>query len=193
MIMRTSYNYPPFSKDILHMGHFVLFQNDGSWAGKQIVKEQKEEGYEDWQAQFTHTAVIGRGLEIIEATWPHSCVSNIVEKYPGRFVRICRFDYPDYETKHRYDVAWAAATRNNLPYGLVSILYWKLNDYFPWTHNFLAKPQKPFCSYLAAWALIQVIPDAEKIIGKSAGDFMPATFADRFFLPVWEGFLPKGN
>ena len=168
----------------------MLFQNTGSWTGNQIYKEQLDEGFEDCQAQFTHVAVMGGGPFVVEAVYPNSKETNISKAYRGRQIRIVTFDYPEYETKHRYHVGYNAGIQNNLKYGYISLLYWKLRDLIPISNNFLAKHKAPFCSMLALSALYRQIPKAHGMVGTDPEESMPAYLSQACFKPIWEGVIP---
>ncbi len=169
-----------FNPKMFKMGYFILYRHDGrGWFGNQIVKRQKEHGFDDEEAQYTHVEVSGGGIHSVNIAPPQSKFVEITKKHKGRHVCLMRYKNKDYLKKGRYKVSYFSATLANKSYDIRGVL------------SFLIKWIKQdnrlfFCSEGATWALQKEFPQA--LNGLPPSDIMPADFFDHHdFEKVWEG------
>ena len=176
-----------FNLDIPKIGYVILYKGMDNLFYKLIEDEQQKEGFTEAESKFVHAEISGGGYWSINAKWPRSKLTNILKTHKGRYIKILKYKADDYDIK-RYKVGWFGATRCNLPYSILSLFWFKINDYMFKTRNIFATKKAPFCSFLCAWALKQVYSDSfenPKVI-------MPAHFLDENkFEVVWEGVLPE--
>lgn len=101
----------PFSLDIPRMGYFILYKSPGKDVfGRTIISTQKKAGIPEEDAQYTHVEVSGGGQWAVKVTPPKIAVTNILETYKGRHVKIVRFkgyDGPDGDKKRCKVAFWA--------------------------------------------------------------------------------------
>ena len=115
-----------------------------------IYKEQISEGFSKEDAEYTHVELSLGGNKSVNAVFPFVKVHKIDKKQKGRYVKIVAYDEHTYYGLLRYKVAVHGATRNNLPYGLWALLWFKVNHLFKKNDNILASRNAPFCSALCA-------------------------------------------
>ena len=186
-ILRKMFMVDEFNLDIPRMGYFILYKSDGSFLSRQVEKEQRNEGFDQTDSQYTHIEVSGGGPDAVGAKWPKSKLLNIIKMYPGRYVKIVKYAVDEYDGRPSAKVAFFGATRSNLRYSILGALWHKLNNWIlPGINPFVSK-KHPICSYLCAWALNQQYPDAFE----EPKNALPAHFlSNSKFQLVWEGHLP---
>ena len=176
-----------FNLDILKIGYFIVYKGNSKLFWRLVKVEQEKEGFSKEDSEYTHVEISGGGFWAISARWPRSSLINILKDHKGQYIKVVKYRSTNYDIK-RYKVGWFGATRCNLPYSLLSVLWFKINDFIFKTRNIFATKKAPFCSFLCAWALKQVYKDCFS----RPEEIMPAHFLnkDKFEL-VWEGYLPN--
>ena len=172
----------PFHPDILKMGYFILYKNDGSKLGNLIARRQLVEGYIPSHAQFIHIEVSGGGRHSVNIVWPKAKLIDITKAHKGRHIRVIRYKNEHYERKGRYKVAYFSATLCNKPYDWNGVLAFVI--------KFIKQNKNhPFCSEGAAWALQMEYPKV--FMSATPSSIMPASFnRPAEFEVVWEGVIP---
>jgi hypothetical protein len=143
--------YPEFSVNLLRTGYFMLYKHQVGIFGDLIVKHQKEMGFPDELATFTHVDVLGPREWAIRIMPPKAKVVNIRTTYKGVQAVMLEYDAQDFESK-RDKVAWWAVSNNNKFYDLWGVAKFKLPFLFH-------KKDLPFCSENAVEALRMEYPD----------------------------------
>ena len=178
--------YPFFNLDIPKMGYMIAYeaQKNPGFFERQIIKEQRKAGYDEKQSLITHCEISIGGPYTVGAVFPRVSVMEITKDFSGRSIVIARLRCADLRT-HTKVAVWAA-TRCNLPYGILSTLYFKMENIIG-QQNLLATINRPFCSYLCAWAYEREIPG---IFDCKPATRLPAFVYDPQFEIVWKGIIP---
>lgn len=143
--------------DKVKMGMVVCFKSDGSFISNRIEAYQKYIGFDVESSKIVHVAVSMGGPFIIEATWPRSRTSNLLEDHQGREYEFLYLRDPEFRLCKRKNVTVWAASRCNLDYGWRALLGFYLQAVLPiFGSNPLHVKRNPFCSYLVAWAFRRV-------------------------------------
>jgi len=139
--------------DKIKMGMLVCFKSDGGWVNNRIVNYQKRIGIPSPACYITHVGVSAGGPYMISARLPRSKVDNIFEQYQGRIISFLYWKGDYFRNEKRKNVAFWAATRSNLPYGILGLIGFWIREWIPfWGINPLSTRKAPFCSMLVAWA-----------------------------------------
>jgi len=180
-------DYPEFNLDIPRIGYFVVYKGDNSFFCNQIRKVQRDLGFDQTDSDYTHIEVSGGGPWTVGALFPKSKLINIIKKYPGRYIKIMKYNGEDYDGRPSAKVGFFGSSRANLPYSFLGAIWHRLNSWlFPGINPFVSK-KRPICSYLCAWALCKEYPDAFE----EPKNVMPAHFlSNTKFTCVWQGYLP---
>jgi hypothetical protein len=174
-----------FNLDIPKIGYFILYKNSGKILTNIIKKEQINEGFSEDDSDYVHVEISGGGSLAVGAMMPFIKMVDILKAHKNEYVKIVKYKANDYNIK-RYKVAFLSATKCNLPYGLLSLIWFKINDKIFKKHNIFATSVAPFCSFLFAESLKKVYPESFN----DPRNILPANFLDRTkFEIVWEGYL----
>jgi len=169
-----------FNIDLFKMGYIILYKSGQGKFGKAIVKAQIKKGFNQSEAEYTHSEISGGGKHSVNIAPPISKLVNILEKHKGRYAILLRYKNEDYEKKGRYKVAYFSATLANLGYDIRGVLKF----IFKWIGN---DNRLFFCSEGVAFSLQKVYP---KALGIKPAKVMPAHFVQSpEFETVWEGII----
>lgn len=174
-------NYPSFSLNLLKMGYFIVYRNEGGIFSDLIERKQRQAGFTPEHASYTHVEVSGGSEYAINISPPLSRLIKITKTHKGRYITIVR--YKGYKNKgKRYKVAYFSATLCNKGYDFPGIFAFL----FKWIKN---NNRLYFCSEGALWSLKKVFPQ----MSGNPAYCMPADFLDpKFFEVTWEGRIDEG-
>jgi len=174
--------YKPFSPNILRAGDTILITSDGGFFSTGIELKQRKAGFSLSSAKYTHVEMSGGGSKSVRIAPPRAKVIDITKVYAGRYIKIRRHIYEDWE-ENRHDIAWTNATLCNTRYDKRGIL----GFIFTWIKQHVSRW---FCSEGFLYSLQTKYPNELK--GMEPSKCMPAHFASSPGLTtVWEGYIPK--
>ena len=189
------------------IGYFIVYKTENDWLQTQIVNYQIKSGFSNQDSQFVHVEPsIGNGYSI-RASLPFIKPINILDEQQGRYIKIVApkfkgkedlvIDFDSFEG--RYKTALWSASRSNLVYGLLGLLWFPLKRFIRMKNVFSFAGD--FCSELCGFGLYREycphLPakydDIESnILPKHYNQLMPADFLNKdFFEIAYEGFIPK--
>lgn len=175
-----------FNLDIPKMGYILLvrYNRDNKNFFSERIYQQQRKFYDVEHALYTHAEILGGGADSVCICFPKSQAIKIDKRYKGRYVKILRpvqSDFPEFEEKYRYKIAYFYARLNNLAYdckGILSFL-WK----FITQNNRLF-----FCSEGVTWAYQKIYPCF--LDGQRPDKIFPSHIAATNQLEVyWEGII----
>ena len=139
--------------DMIKMGMVVAFESDGGFVDNRIEAYQESIGFDVASSKITHVGISMGGPYIVEATFPRSRTSNLLEDHQGRKIHFLYLKDKIFREDRRKNVTVWAASRCNLDYGWMALLGFYMNSILPiFGSNPLGVKRQPFCSYLVAWA-----------------------------------------
>lgn len=172
-----------FNLDIPKMGYILAVRKlPVEYFGDRIRDMQIIKGYKSKDASYTHTEILGGGDRSMRIMPPRSKAIELTKFYAGRYVKILRYDDPEFEKKLRYKIAYEYALLCNTKYDKRGIL----SFIFPFIKQ---DPKRPFCSEGTCEAFQHYLPNA---FNANPSETFPATIvSDPKTIVHWEGFIPK--
>lgn len=188
------------------IGYFIVYKTENDWLQNNIVKAQVDQGFSPEDAQFVHVEPsIGNGYSI-RASVPFVKPIDIFKEQAGRYIKIVRpifldtYDLiTDFENEEgRFKTALWSASRSNLIYGLIGLLWFPLRKIIRMKNIFSFAGD--FCSELCGYGLYkQYSPDSSKfnqfeemVLPKHYNELMPADYLNpNYFETVHQGFIPE--
>jgi hypothetical protein len=177
-----------FNLTIPKMGYFIVYKRRKGFhpLEKLIANEQIKEGFSEEDSQYVHVEISGGSNHSINASFPVVRHIKMNEKHKGRYCKIVAYNHRDFMTTRRFKVAYHAATMCNKPYGILSLLWFKVNNLVFKKNNVLASRHMPYCSFLCSWALKKVFINSFE----NPGNIMPSDFVNKEkFTVIWEGII----
>jgi len=178
-------------EDIFKQGYIILYKHEEThwlkgWFSNRIVAKQKQLGFIDKHAQYTHAEICGGriregnnivGYQSINVAPPKSRWIDLTKDHKGRYVTVLK--HKEYTDEIRRHVAYASARLNNLAYDKRGILAFAIS----WIRQ---NNRLYFCSEHCITAIRVELP---KTLGNTPADkIMPAHFfIFKHFEKIWEG------
>lgn len=191
------------------IGYFIVFKTEGDFIQRQIVNAQVRDGFSVEDSQYVHVEPSIGNSYSINANIPFIKPSNFIIREAGRYIKIVRPRFKnnldmviDYEVREgRFKTALWSASRSNLLYGFLGLLWFplkniiRMRNLFSWAGD--------FCSELAAFGLYREYcsslsykynAEEAKVLPKHYNQMMPADFLNSsYFEVVDEMYIPKLN
>lgn len=180
----------------IQIGDIIVYKKkDKSFFHKLIYKQQLKDGYKKEVAEYIHTEPIVMKTEVdlmtINAKFPCNRLHKATTNKSGRTVKIVRCTLPIYEDR-RKQVAIHWLSRINNPYGLVGLIWFKVQKLFKIN---VFSMIGDFCSELAGFGIWREYVnylkyDSLDVLPKPFAQMYPADFLNsKYFKVVYEGKL----